>query len=90
MSVYRKLYWADVKLSKIIVSEMNGTLQYAVVSDGLSSPRAIVVHPLLGYDCVCLLLLFVLQSNSAETIGDARISQIAKIVDTCGHKECVS
>jgi len=46
--VCRKLYWADVKLSKIFVSEMNGTLQYSVVIDGLSSPRAVVVHPLLG------------------------------------------
>jgi len=46
--VSRKLYWADVKLRRIFVSEMNGTLQYGVVSEGLSSPRAVVVHPLLG------------------------------------------
>jgi len=44
----RKLYWADMRLGKIMVSELNGTLHYSVISAGLSSPRAVVVHPLLG------------------------------------------
>ena len=45
----RKLYWLDRHSKHIEVSELNGGQRKSLKTDGISDPRAIVVHPGIGY-----------------------------------------
>ena len=47
--VGRKLYWLDRHSKHVEVSELDGTHRKTLKADGISDPRAIVVHPGAGY-----------------------------------------
>ena len=47
--VNKKLYWTDTGTDMIEVSDFNGTNRLELIKTGLEEPRAIVVHPALGY-----------------------------------------
>ncbi|XP_077997838.1 low-density lipoprotein receptor-related protein 2-like [Glandiceps talaboti] len=47
--VGRKIYWADRTNDMIEVAELDGKNRKALVSSGLSEPRAIAAHPKVGY-----------------------------------------
>jgi len=46
--VGRKLYWLDRHSKHLEVSELDGTLRKTLKA-GIQDPRAIVVHPRIGY-----------------------------------------
>ena len=45
----RKIYWLDRHSKHVEVAELNGTNRRTLKADGISDPRAIVVHPGIGY-----------------------------------------
>ena len=47
--VGRKIYWLDRHSKHVEVAELDGTNRRAIKADGISDPRAIVVHPGVGY-----------------------------------------
>ena len=47
--INKKLYWTDTGTDMIEVSDFNGTDRLELIKTGLEEPRAIVVHPALGY-----------------------------------------
>ena len=47
--VNKKLYWTDTGTDMIEVADFNGTNRLELITTGLEEPRAIVVHPALGY-----------------------------------------
>ncbi|UYV70470.1 hypothetical protein LAZ67_7003147 [Cordylochernes scorpioides] len=47
--VAKKLYWLDRTSKHLDVSELNGTLRKTLLSRYISDPRAIAVHPGIGY-----------------------------------------
>ena len=47
--INKKLYWTDTGTDMIEVSDFNGTKRLELIKTGLEEPRAIVVHPALGY-----------------------------------------
>lgn len=47
--VARKLYWMDRTSKHIEVAELNGTKRKTILARGISDPRAISVHPGIGY-----------------------------------------
>ena len=52
--VNKKLYWTDTGTDMIEVSDFNGTCRLELITTGLEEPRAIVVHPALGYvEVIC-------------------------------------
>ena len=44
-----KLYWTDTGTDMIEVADFDGTKRLELITTGLEEPRAIVVHPFLGY-----------------------------------------
>ena len=47
--VGRNLYWCDKTTDTIEVSKLNGLYRKILVRDNLQEPRAIAVHPYMGY-----------------------------------------
>lgn len=47
--INKMLYWTDTGTDMIEVSDFNGTNRLKLVTSGLEEPRAIVVHPFIGY-----------------------------------------
>ena len=47
--VGRKIYWLDRHSKHVEVAELDGTNRRTLKADGISDPRAIVVHPGTGY-----------------------------------------
>ncbi|KAJ7378683.1 hypothetical protein OS493_021987 [Desmophyllum pertusum] len=47
--INKKLYWTDTGTDMIEVADFNGTNRLELITTGLEEPRAIVVHPPLGY-----------------------------------------
>lgn len=47
--VGRKIYWMDRTSKHIEVAELDGTHRKTILARGISDPRAIVVHPKIGY-----------------------------------------
>lgn len=47
--VGKKMYWADRVIKELAVAELNGTGRKTLLRSGLSEPRAVVVHPGIGY-----------------------------------------
>ena len=47
--INRKLYWTDTGIDMIEVADFNGTNRLVLVKTALEEPRAIVVHPIVGY-----------------------------------------
>uniref|UniRef100_A0A0P5A089 receptor protein-tyrosine kinase n=1 Tax=Daphnia magna TaxID=35525 RepID=A0A0P5A089_9CRUS len=47
--VGRKLYWLDREMKHLEVSELDGTRQKTLKTDDIKNPRAIAVHPGVGY-----------------------------------------
>lgn len=57
--VNKKLYWTDTGTDMIEVSDFNGTYRLELITTGLEEPRAIVVHPALGYvKVICSCFVF--------------------------------
>lgn len=57
--VNKKLYWTDTGTDMIEVSDFNGTNRLELITTGLEEPRAIVVHPALGYvKVICSCFVF--------------------------------
>lgn len=52
--INRKLYWTDTGIDMIEAADFNGTNRLVLVKTGLEEPRAIVVHPFVGYVKSCL------------------------------------
>ncbi|XP_078354052.1 low-density lipoprotein receptor-like isoform X1 [Oculina patagonica] len=47
--INRKLYWTDTGTDMIEVADFDGKNRLELIATGLEEPRAIVVHPFLGY-----------------------------------------
>ena len=47
--INKKLYWTDTGNDIIEVAEFDGTNRLELIKTGLQEPRAIVVHPFIGY-----------------------------------------
>lgn len=47
--VGRKLYWLDRTSKHLDVSELDGRHRKTIVGKGMTDPRAVVVHPRIGY-----------------------------------------
>ncbi|XP_067027218.1 low-density lipoprotein receptor-like isoform X2 [Acropora muricata] len=47
--INKKLYWTDTGIDLIEVADFNGTNRLVLIKQGLEEPRAIVVHPSLGF-----------------------------------------
>ncbi|RWS16465.1 low-density lipoprotein receptor-related protein 2-like protein [Dinothrombium tinctorium] len=47
--VGKKLYWLDRTSKHLEVSELDGTHRKTLIGKGMTDPRAIVVHPSIGY-----------------------------------------
>ena len=47
--INQKLYWTDTGNDRIEVAEFDGTNRLELIKTGLHEPRAIVVHPFIGY-----------------------------------------
>ena len=47
--INKKLYWTDTGNDMIEVAEFDGTNRLQLIKTGLQEPRAIVVHPFIGY-----------------------------------------
>lgn len=47
--INKKLYWTDTGVDMIEVSDFDGKNRLQLVTTNLEEPRAIVVHPSLGY-----------------------------------------
>ncbi|XP_028967382.1 low-density lipoprotein receptor-related protein 2 [Galendromus occidentalis] len=47
--VSRKLYWLDRTSKQLFVSHLNGTSKKVLLPRGISDPRALAVHPGIGY-----------------------------------------
>lgn len=45
----RKMYWLDRTSKQMYVSELDGTSRKTILPKGISDPRAIAVHPGIGY-----------------------------------------
>ncbi|NXE81490.1 LRP5 protein, partial [Cochlearius cochlearius] len=43
------LYWTDTGTDRIEVTRLNGTSRKILISENLDEPRAIVLHPVMGY-----------------------------------------
>lgn len=57
--VNKKLYWTDTGTDMIEVADFNGSNRLELITTGLEEPRAIVVHPALGYvELMCSLSIF--------------------------------
>jgi len=47
--INKKLYWTDSGTLRIEVADLNGENRLSLVQSGLLKPRAIAVHPFIGY-----------------------------------------
>ena len=47
--INKKLYWTDTGTDMIEVADYDGTNRLKLITTGLEEPRAIAVHPSLGY-----------------------------------------
>ena len=47
--INKKLYWTDTGNDMIEVADFDGTNRLELIKTGLQEPRAIVVHPFIGY-----------------------------------------
>ena len=47
--INKKLYWTDTGNDMIEVADFDGTNRLQLIKTGLQEPRAIVVHPFIGY-----------------------------------------
>ncbi|XP_068084350.1 prolow-density lipoprotein receptor-related protein 1 [Anabrus simplex] len=47
--VARNLYWCDKGLDTIEVSKLNGSYRKVLINQGLQEPRAIALHPAMGF-----------------------------------------
>ena len=66
--IARNLYWTDTGTNRIEVARLNGTSRKVLLSEKLDEPRAIALHPSMGYiRFVALKLLHVLNSVTNNT-----------------------
>ena len=63
---YRKLYWTDSSKKALLVSELNGTFVRTLLDHSTERPRAITVHPRLGYVARARFEIIVIPSQYAR------------------------
>ena len=47
--IAKNLYWTDTGTDRIEVSRLNGSSRKVLLSEDISEPRAIALHPQRGY-----------------------------------------
>ena len=56
--INRKLYWTDSGAHKIEVSDLDGKKRLPLVTSRLENPRAIAVHPFVGWVVIFVVYVY--------------------------------